>query len=177
MKIDVIKLSLTYIYLSSNNLGADPGERPWGAWATPYFWTKLRPKGPKKIFLGHPPPPPNPPYLKVWIRPCSWLDWYRHYIIQCILHFVWFQIYWKKKTFNFSFSKSCKIISYLPFSDSLISLKKIVIRGGCHIVGGSQTTHSLIKAFWVLALHQKLILSGKELVLQINVSFSIPLQR
>ena len=162
VKIGVIKFSLTYIYPSSNSLVAGPGEGSGGAWATPYFWTKLRPNGPKKFFLGHPPPP------------CSWLGWYRHHIIQCILHFVWFQIYWKKKTFNFSFSKSCKIISYLLFSDSLVSLK---IRGGCHIVGGSRTTHSVIKAFWVNALHQKLILSGKELVLQIHVSFSIPLQR
>ena len=167
VKIGVIKVIINIYLPIIKQLSGRSRGGVRGAWATPYFWTKLRPNGPKKFFLGHPPPPP----------PCSWLGWYRHHIIQCILHFVWFQIYWKKKTFNFSFSKSCKIISYLPFSDSLVSLKKIVIRGGCHIVGGSRTTHSVIKAFWVLALHQKLILSGKELVLQIHVSFSIPLQR
>lgn len=80
-----------------------------------------------------------------------------------------FQIYWRKKTFKFSFSKSCKIISFLPFSDSLVLLKKSVSGGdGWHIVDGSQTTHSLIKTFWVLALHQKLIRSDKELVLQMS---------
>ena len=39
---------------------ADPGPPP-------YFSTKMRPKGPKKIVLETAPPPP-PPYLKVWIR-------------------------------------------------------------------------------------------------------------
>ena len=33
---------------------ADPGERP----ALPYFWTKLRPEGPKKIFLETTSTPP-----------------------------------------------------------------------------------------------------------------------
>ena len=157
-----LKLSLTYIYPSSNSLVAGPGEGSGGPGPSLIFGPNWGPTGQKNFFWDTPPP-------------CSWRGWYRHHIIQCILHFVWFQIYWKKKTFNFSFSKSCKIISYLPFSDSLVSLKKIVIRGGCHIVGGSQTTHSVIKAFWVFALHQKLILSGKELVLQIHVSFSIPI--
>ena len=36
----------------------------------PYFWTKVRPEGPKSFFFffktGLPPPPPR--YLKVWIR-------------------------------------------------------------------------------------------------------------
>ena len=32
----------------------DQGEEPWGA-GTPYFWTKLRPKVPKKIFWDRPP--------------------------------------------------------------------------------------------------------------------------
>ena len=49
-----------------------------GARAPPYFWTKLRPEGPKKMFLETTPPPPlcqglddrAPPYLKVWIRQC-----------------------------------------------------------------------------------------------------------
>ena len=56
----------------------DPGER-----APPYFWTKLRPKGPKKFFGETAPPPPPPPlskglddptptplpsYFKVWIQ-------------------------------------------------------------------------------------------------------------
>ena len=42
---------------------ADPGEAP------PYFLTKLRPEGPKKI-TAFPPTPPTPPYLKIWIRHC-----------------------------------------------------------------------------------------------------------
>ena len=33
---------------------ADPGERP----APSYFWTKLRPEGPKKMFLETSPTPP-----------------------------------------------------------------------------------------------------------------------
>ena len=33
----------------------------------PYFWTRLRPKGPKKNFLETAPPPPPPPCLKVWL--------------------------------------------------------------------------------------------------------------
>ena len=47
----------------------DPEEGPGGP-CPPYFWTKLRPKGPKKLFLrpGGGPPPPPPPYPKVWIR-------------------------------------------------------------------------------------------------------------
>ena len=43
----------------------------------PYFWTKLRPKRPKKIFFKTAAPlisgsgwPEAPPYLKVWIRHC-----------------------------------------------------------------------------------------------------------
>ena len=45
----------------------DPGE------SSPYFLIKLRPEGPKKIFLETAPPPPPllddwpPLYLKVWI--------------------------------------------------------------------------------------------------------------
>ena len=39
---------------------ADPGEGPGGP-APPYFYTKLMPKGPKKIFV-------TPPlYLRVWM--------------------------------------------------------------------------------------------------------------
>ena len=37
---------------------------------SPYFKTKLRPKGKKKIFWGDR-PPPTPPYLKVSIRHCN----------------------------------------------------------------------------------------------------------
>ena len=43
---------------------ADPGEGPGGP-ATPYFATKMRPKGPKKkMFLEAGPPP----YLRVWMN-------------------------------------------------------------------------------------------------------------
>ena len=52
---------------------ADPGEGPGGA--PRYFSTKMRPKGPKKIFLETARPylkvlmtPPPPAYLKFWIR-------------------------------------------------------------------------------------------------------------
>ena len=53
----------------------DPGDP---ASPPPYFWTKLRPQGPKKRLLRPPPSPLSqglddrpPPYLKVWIRHCS----------------------------------------------------------------------------------------------------------
>ena len=56
---------------------ADPGEGP-GEHAPPYFSTKMRPEGPKKMFLetaaplsqglDDRPPLPPPSYLKVWIR-------------------------------------------------------------------------------------------------------------
>ena len=36
---------------------ADLGEVPAPPPTTPYFWTKLRPEGPKKIFLETTPPP------------------------------------------------------------------------------------------------------------------------
>ena len=42
------------------------GRGPGGG-APPYFSTKMRPEGPKKIFLETAPPPP-PPYLKVRIH-------------------------------------------------------------------------------------------------------------
>ena len=61
---------------------ADPGEGP--GMGRPYFYTKLRPEGPKKIGGGPgspryapllskglgdwPPPPPLSLYLKVWIQ-------------------------------------------------------------------------------------------------------------
>ena len=38
---------------------ADPGERPGGAGSPPYFWTKLRPEGPKKFWGGDCPPAPQ----------------------------------------------------------------------------------------------------------------------
>ena len=51
---------------------ADPGKG-----APPNFWTKLRPEGPKKLFLETASPPPpylrvwmSPPYLKLWIWQC-----------------------------------------------------------------------------------------------------------
>ena len=44
----------------------DPGEGSGGA-APPYFWTKLRPKGPKKYWGGD---QAFPPYFKVWIWHC-----------------------------------------------------------------------------------------------------------
>ena len=37
----------------------------WGTWAFPYFWTKLRPRGPKKFFWETGPLP----YLRVWMTP------------------------------------------------------------------------------------------------------------
>ena len=57
---------------------ADLREVPEGA-GPPYYLTRLRPKGPKKIILETAPPPPYlrvwmtgpPPYLKVWIRHCT----------------------------------------------------------------------------------------------------------
>ena len=36
-----------------------------GTWASPYFWTKLRPEGPKKFFWETAPLP----YLGVWMTP------------------------------------------------------------------------------------------------------------
>ena len=56
---------------------ADLGEVPEGA-GPPYYLTRLRPKGPKKIILETAPPPylrvwmtGPPPYLNVWIRNCT----------------------------------------------------------------------------------------------------------
>ena len=46
---------------------ADPKEGPWGP-DPPYFWTKLRPEGPKKIG-GRPPPTP---YLWIWHCKVKW---------------------------------------------------------------------------------------------------------
>ena len=59
------------------SVGSRGGAR--GTWASPYFWTKLRPEGPKKFFWETGPPPylrvwmtptarPPPPHPKVWIR-------------------------------------------------------------------------------------------------------------
>ena len=49
----------------------------------PYFWTKLRPDGPKKIFWRRPPPPllfqildDLPPSL-IWIRHGNYKPFYR----------------------------------------------------------------------------------------------------
>ena len=53
----------------------------------PYFWTKLRPQGPKKRLLRPPPSPLSqglddrpPPYLKVWIRHCSVTSEYQAFL-------------------------------------------------------------------------------------------------
>ena len=50
---------------ATGDLVTDPREGAGGGgWlALPYFWTKLRPEGPKKIF----PRPPPPSYLRVWM--------------------------------------------------------------------------------------------------------------
>ena len=56
---------------------ADPGKGPGRLGPPPYFWTKLRPEGPSKIFFKTAPsplsqglndrlPPAPPSYLKVW---------------------------------------------------------------------------------------------------------------
>ena len=59
-------LNLTLVLGTTNSGG--PGEGP----APPYFWTNLRPEGPKKYFLETPPLPllkglddRGPHYLKV----------------------------------------------------------------------------------------------------------------
>ena len=46
------------------NIVVDPGEGSGGGSALPYFETKRRPEGPKKICLRR----LLPPYLKLWIR-------------------------------------------------------------------------------------------------------------
>ena len=38
-----------------------------GARVPPYFYTKLRPEGPKKIFLSFMETAPTPPFLRVWM--------------------------------------------------------------------------------------------------------------
>ena len=58
-------LTETFVYSGGSRRGAR------GTWASPYFWIKLRPEGPKKFFLGDRPPslseglddpqPPSPP--------------------------------------------------------------------------------------------------------------------
>ena len=54
----------------------DPGEGPGRGPGPPYFWTKLRPEGPKKIFFSD----RVPPYLRVWMTaPLIWRSddvWY-----------------------------------------------------------------------------------------------------
>ena len=51
----------------------------------PYFWTKLRPQGP--MFLR--PPPPLPPYLKVWIHHWSvTLLMWKWYVILMQVKFI-----------------------------------------------------------------------------------------
>ena len=42
------------------------GGGAWGTRAPPYFWTKLRPEGPKKFFFESPPPPSPPPRFLSW---------------------------------------------------------------------------------------------------------------
>ena len=50
----------------------------------PYFWTKLRPKGPFNSFGRQAPLPPPPPYLRVWMTgPPAYLNaWIQHWISQ-----------------------------------------------------------------------------------------------
>ena len=62
---------------------ADPGKGLGGPPPPPYFWTKLRPDGPKKIFWKTPPPPilfqgldDLPPSL-IWIRHGNYKPFYR----------------------------------------------------------------------------------------------------
>ena len=64
-------LTETFVYSVGFRGGA------WGTWASPYFWTKLRPEEPKKFFWETTPlpylrvwmtPNPPPPDPKVWIR-------------------------------------------------------------------------------------------------------------
>ena len=52
-------LNVLLIYCDSKAV-VDTGEGPGGPGPLPYFQTKLRPKGPKKIFFETP-PPPHPP--------------------------------------------------------------------------------------------------------------------
>ena len=59
--------------------------RARGTSPLPYFWTKLRPEGPKKLFLEDAPPPylrvwitDPPPYLKAWIWHC------KYYYLLCL---------------------------------------------------------------------------------------------
>ena len=63
---------------SQSNSAADPGEGPRGP-GPPFCQTKLRPKGPKKMFWRLPPyisqgldALPPLPYLKVWMRQWNW---------------------------------------------------------------------------------------------------------
>ena len=108
VKIGVIKVIINIYLPIIKQLSGRSRGGVRGAWATPYFWTKLRPNRPKKFFLG-----------------CSWLGWYRHHIIQCILHFVWFQIYWKKKTFNFLFQKAVKLLVTCHFQILLFPVRRL----------------------------------------------------
>ena len=52
-------LTESFVYSGGSRGGAG------GTWASPYFWTKLRPEGPKKVFWETAPPP----YLRVWMTP------------------------------------------------------------------------------------------------------------
>ena len=93
---------------------AGPGEGSGGPGSPLIFGPNWGPTGQKNFFWDTPPPPP-----------CSWLGWYRHHIIQCILHFVWFQIYWKKKTFNFLFQKAVKLLVTCHFQILLFPLRRL----------------------------------------------------
>ena len=52
-------LTETFVYSGGFREGAR------GTWASPYFWTKLRPEGPKKKFWETAPLT----YLRVWMTP------------------------------------------------------------------------------------------------------------
>ena len=63
---------------------ADLGDGPGGPGPPPYFSTKMRPKGSKKIWGGDRTPPPTP-YLKVRIRHCYGIYGLNTGIIACTL--------------------------------------------------------------------------------------------
>ena len=46
-------------------MARDSGGSRGGGGRSPYVWSKFRPEGPKKFFLGDRPSPP--PYLRVWM--------------------------------------------------------------------------------------------------------------
>ena len=91
---------------------AYPGARP-----PPYFWTKLRPEGPKNIFFKPPSSPylrvwmtpsPPPPYLKVWIR--HWISRLSHKSRQIVLNTWWLWVLFSVVTK--SYQSTLKVSSF-----------------------------------------------------------------